>query len=338
MPIMAPRFWYRRPLHPFLSYALNPLAFLYRGILAIRRWLYQVGIKKTNQFPALIIVVGNITVGGSGKTPFVIWLANQLKNCGFNPGIVSRGYSGERRKSPVAVTVDSDPRVVGDEALLLVIKTSCPMVVSSNRSAAVTQLLRDYHCDIVISDDGLQHYAMGRDIEIIVLDPDRQLGNECCLPAGPLREPKSRLRTVNFVVEKQLWPLEIYQLNNPEKKISLNELKGKTVHAVAGLGNPQSFFRQIELLGARVIAHPFPDHYAYQAKDFNFDDEKLIIMSEKDAIKCKLINNEHLFCLSVDLAVPDQFQQEFFEALRSVICSSPPPDYNRPSPYHHTTT
>ena len=319
---MAPHFWYR-PLHSFLSYTLNPLAFLYRGIIAIRRWLYQVGIKKINQFPALIIVVGNITVGGSGKTPFVIWLVNQLKNCGFSPGVVSRGYGGRRGKLPVVVTADSDPRVVGDEALLLVIKTSCPMVVSSNRSAAVTQLLQDYHCDIVISDDGLQHYAMGRDIEIIVLDPDRQLGNEYCLPAGPLREPKSRLRTVNFIIEKQLWPLEIYQLNNPEKKISLNELKGKIVHAVAGLGNPKSFFRQLELLGAHVIAHPFPDHYVYQAKDFNFDDEKLVIMSEKDAIKCELINNERLFCLSVDLAVPDQFQQEFFKVLRLSFAHHP---------------
>ncbi|MFW0072685.1 MAG: tetraacyldisaccharide 4'-kinase [Coxiella-like endosymbiont] len=311
---MAPYFWYR-PTRSFLSYALNPFAFLYRGIVAIRRWLYRVGIKKINKFPALVIVVGNITVGGSGKTPFVIWLANRLKNCGFNPGMVSRGYGGKRGKSPVTVTVDSEPRVVGDEALLLVMKTSCPMVVCSNRSAAVTQLLRDYHCDIVISDDGLQHYTMGRDIEIIILDSDHQLGNECCLPAGPLREPKSRLRTVNFVIEKQLWPLKIYQLHNPEKEISLNELKGKTVHAIAGLGNPQSFFRQLELLGACVIAHPLPDHYVYQAKDFNFDDDKLIIMSEKDAIKCKFINNERLFCLSVNLVVPYQFQQEFFQVL-----------------------
>ncbi|QTS84076.1 Tetraacyldisaccharide 4'-kinase [Coxiella endosymbiont of Amblyomma nuttalli] len=311
---MAPRFWYR-PFHSFFSYVLNPLAFLYRGIIAIRRWMYQVGIKKTNQFSVPIVVVGNITVGGSGKTPFVIWLVNRLKNCGFNPGVVSRGYGGKRGKSPVSVTVGSDPRVVGDEALLLVIKTNCPMVVSANRSAAVTQLLRDYHCDVVISDDGLQHYAMGRDIEVIILDPNCRLGNEYCLPAGPLREPKSRLKTVNFVVEKQLWPLEIYQLNNPEKKISLNALKGRTVHAIAGLGNPKSFFYQLELLGAYVIAHPFPDHYVYQAKDFNFNDKKLIIMSEKDAIKCRFINNARLFCLSVDLVVPDQFQQEFFKIL-----------------------
>lgn len=319
---MAPRFWYQ-PLHSFLSYVLNPLAFLYRGIIAIRRWLYRVGIKKINQFPVFIIVVGSITVGGSGKTPFVIWLVNQLKNFGFNPGMVSHGYGGKRGKSPVTVTVDSNPRVVGDEALLLVIKTCCPMVVCSNRSAAITQLLRDYHCDIVISDDGLQHYAMGRDMEIIILDPDRQLGNECCLPAGPLREPKSRLRTVNFIIEKQLWPLKIYQLNNPEKEISLNELKGKTVHAIAGLGNPRNFFHQLELLGTYVIAHPFPDHYVYQAEDLNFNDEKLVIMSEKDAIKCKLINNERLFCLSVDLVVSDQLQQEFFEVFGLLLANHP---------------
>ena len=321
MPI-APSFWYRSA-PSFLSYALNPFAFLYRGIVAIRRWFYRVGIKKTNQFPVPVIVVGNITVGGSGKTPFVIWLVNQLKNYGFNPGVVSRGYRGKRGKSPVRVTEDSDPRFVGDEALLLVVKTSCPMIVCPNRSAAVTQLLRDYHCDIVISDDGLQHYAMGRDIEIIILDPDHQLGNGCCLPAGPLREPKSRLRTVNFVIEKQLWPIRIYQLRNPEKEISLNELKEKTVHAIAGLGNPQSFFQQLELLGACVIAHPLPDHYIYQDKDFNFNDDKLIIMSEKDAIKCKLINNERLFCLSVDLIVPNQFQKEFFQALNLLFPNHP---------------
>ncbi|AML49162.1 tetraacyldisaccharide 4'-kinase [Coxiella burnetii] len=314
--LKAPRFWYQP--RSLLGGILSPFSFLYQIIVRIRRGLYAVGLKKISKFPVPIVIVGNITVGGSGKTPFVIWLANELKNRGFRPGVVSRGYGGKANRFPQTVTENSDPLQVGDEAVLLMKKIDCPMVVCRDRGAAVKHLLRNFQCDVVIGDDGLQHYSLGRDLEIALID-DRHLGNGRCLPAGPLREPKSRLNMVDFVVPKQLRPNEIYQLKNPAKKIDFNELKELTVHAVAGIGNPGYFFKQLETLGANVIAHPFRDHYFYRSEDFNFDDDHLIILTEKDAIKCKQFDDERLFCFSVDAVVPDQFQNDFFRLISNII-------------------
>ena len=314
--LIAPYFWYKT--HSFLSNILRPFSFLYRIIIKARRYLYAMGIKKIKKFSVPVIVVGNITVGGSGKTPMVIWLANALKKKGFHPGLVSRGYRGQGNRLPHSVSATSDPKKVGDEAVLLAMKTQCPMVVCRNRSAAVQQLLHDFYCDIVISDDGLQHYALGRNIEIALLD-NRSLGNKRCLPAGPLREPMSRLNMVHFIITKRLRSIEIYQLQNSEKKIYFDELENLTVHAVAGIGNPEYFFQELKILGAHVITHPFPDHYLYRLEDFNFDDDHPIILTEKDAIKCKQFNNERLFCLSVDAVIHDQFQQDFFQYLKTSI-------------------
>lgn len=316
--ITAPQFWYQP--RSWISRLLIPFSLLYRLAVTLRRSAYALGLKKNRQFSTLIIVIGNITVGGSGKTPLAIWLVNYLKKQGFQPGLVSRGYGGKTKNRPQVVTPNSNPRVVGDEAILLA-RTGCPMVVSVNRPAAIEHLLKNFSCNIVISDDGLQHYSLSRDIEIAVIDSDRQFGNGLCLPAGPLREPKSRLNTVDFFVAKQLCPVKIYQLKNPEKKINFEELQGKTIHAVAGLGNPQSFFHQLELLGAKVIKHAFPDHYFYQKKDFQFRDDKIILMTEKDAVKCKQFNNERLFCLSVALEVPEKFSRDFSQHLESKIRS-----------------
>ncbi|WP_102157049.1 tetraacyldisaccharide 4'-kinase [Coxiella endosymbiont of Rhipicephalus microplus] len=316
--ITAPQFWYQP--RSWISCLLIPFSLLYRLAIALRRATYTLGLKKNRQFSIPIIVIGNITVGGCGKTPLAIWLLNYLKKQRFQPGVISRGYGGQIKNQPQVVTPNSDPHLVGDEAILLA-KTGCPMVVSINRVAAIEHLLKNFSCNVVISDDGLQHYSLSRDIEIAVIDSDRQFGNGLYLPAGPLREPKSRLNTVDFLITKQLYPVKIYQLKNPVKKINFKDLQGKTIHAVSGLGNPNSFFHQLELLGAKVIKHAFPDHYFYQEKDFKFKDNKIILMTEKDAVKCKQFNNERLFCLSVAFKVPEKFLRDFSQYLEFKIRS-----------------
>lgn len=314
--IEAPQFWYQS--RSWISWLLIPFSLLYQIAVILRKVIYAIGLKKTRQFSVPIIVIGNITVGGSGKTPLAIWLVNQLKNYGFQPGLVSYGYGGKTKNQPQGVTPNSDPRLVGDEAILLA-RTGCPIVVGVDRPTAIEHLLKNFSCNIVISDDGLQHYSLSRDIEIAIIDSDRRFGNGLCLPAGPLREPKSRLNTVDFLITKQLCPVDIYQLKNPEKKINLEELQGKTIHAVAGLGNPESFFHQLKLLGAKVIKHSFPDHYFYQKQDFQFRDNKIILMTEKDAVKCSQFDDERLFCLSAALEVPEKFQRDFLQQLETKI-------------------
>ena len=311
--ITAPQFWYQP--RSWISQSLIPLSLLYQLTVILRRRIYVLGLKKIRKFSVPIIVIGNITVGGNGKTPLAIWLVNRLKKQGFQPGFISRGY-GRKIKDGLlqVVTPNSDPCLVGDEAILLA-RTDCPVVVGVDRPAAIEHLLKNFSCDIIISDDGLQNYSLSRDIEIVVIDSDRQFGNGLCIPAGPLREPKSRLDKVDFLVIKQLRPVEIYQLKNPEKKVNFEELQGKTVHAVAGLGNPKSFFCQLELLGAKLIKHVFPDHYFYKKKDLQFKDDKIILMTEKDAVKCKEFDDERLFCLSVAVEIPERFLQSFFQQL-----------------------
>jgi tetraacyldisaccharide 4'-kinase len=305
--------WYQKNV---LAYGLWPFSGLYRAVMAIRRWLYRSGIKKTVRFPAPVIVVGNITVGGAGKTPLVIYLANQLQQNGWRPGIVSRGYGGTAR-SPQIVTQNSDPRLVGDEAVLIVQKAACPVVVGRDRPAAVAVLLREHDCDIVISDDGLQHLALARDMEIAVFDGERRLGNGFCLPAGPLREPRRRLKTVDFIIGNgsagegewlmTLSPKTIYQLMQPSRHLTFADIQGKTVHAVAGIGHPTRFFNTLKQLGCEVIPHPFPDHYDFQKQDLVFNDDKMVIMTEKDAVKCRAFADSKLWCLSVDAELSPQF-------------------------------
>ena len=324
--------WYRKN---FFSYLLWPFSGCYRGVIALRRCLYRLGIKKTVHFSAPIIVVGNITVGGTGKTPLVIALAQWLKQQGWRPGLVSRGYGGSATQSPQVVKPDSDPALVGDEPILLVRKTECPMVVGKDRVAATARLLQDYDCNLVISDDGLQHLALGRDLEIAVIDNERGLGNGFCLPAGPLREPPARLNTVDFVVETiasssspvglrgiffsppsfqmPFQPGEIYQLINPSRHLTSGDLHGKTLHAVAGIGHPQRFFNTLETLGFKIIPHAFPDHYFFQPSDLDFGANSLIILTEKDAIKCRSFADPRFWCLPISVSLPTIFQISFLK-------------------------
>jgi tetraacyldisaccharide 4'-kinase len=306
-----------------LAYLLLPLSFLYRTIIAIRKWLYQKKIKKTTTFPVPVIVVGNITVGGTGKTPLVIWLANFLRQHGYHPGIVSRGYGAKALQYPMTVMPESDPSLVGDEPLLIVRNTQCPMVVDPQRVRAVKKLLLDTRCDIVISDDGLQHYALGRAIEMVVVDGARKFGNEFCLPAGPLREPIARLNTVNFVitngVEQKLIPTSFRRVNNSTIVQTVNDFKNKTIHAVAGIGYPPRFFNLLRELGLTIIEHSFPDHHKFQATDLIFSEDAIIVMTEKDAVKCEKFAQDTVWYLAVEAQLNAEVGEKILQLLTAIL-------------------
>lgn len=317
-------FWYRRS-YTFLAILLLPLSWVFRSLVAVRRFLYRIGVKKTVFFSVPVIVVGNITIGGTGKTPLVIWLANFLKKEGWKPGIVSRGAGGKKQFKPTWVDSESEPERVGDEAILMAKRSGCPVVVGIDRVAAVKALLANTDCNIVICDDGLQHYRLGRFIEIAVLDSERRLGNHCFLPAGPLREAKSRLKTVDFVIENGATKQGVLTMQllgdqlasvDAEKSLSIDHLKNQTVHAIAGIGNPGRFFTFLRDKGLQVIEHVFPDHYLYREADFAFKDSYPIIMTEKDAVKCKKWADKRFWCLPVDAKIDKVFQVAMLAKLR----------------------
>jgi tetraacyldisaccharide 4'-kinase len=285
--------WYK---DPFIGVLLLPLGFLFSDIVRFRKFLYRIGVLKTYTLPVPVIVIGNITVGGTGKTPLIIRLAQFLKDSGYQPGIISRGYGGISEAGPQRVTIASDAKQVGDEALLLARRADCPVVVGSSRVEAGRLLLQQTECNVILSDDGLQHYALHRDIEIAVIDGERRFGNGYCLPAGPLREPIERLQSVNFRVvngeksEDNEFSMQItgdtaVNLVSGEQK-SLQEFAGMDCHALAGIGNPDRFFKLLESAGLTCKTHGFPDHYQFQLHDIAFDDDKPVLMTEKDAVKC----------------------------------------------------
>jgi tetraacyldisaccharide 4'-kinase len=273
------------------------------------------------------VVVGNITVGGTGKTPLVIELAELLIRTGYRPGIVSRGYRGKARSWPQQVRPDSDPVMVGDEPVLITRRTGCPMAVGPDRVAAGQALIQYHDCDIIISDDGLQHYKLKRNIEIAVIDGTRRFGNGFCLPAGPLREPVKRLHEVDFrftngtaandEILMQYKIMDLVSMNDTVKRCNLSEFKGKQVHAIAGIGNPQRFFDQLRTSGLGVIEHSFPDHHEYLRKDITFNDNLPVIMTEKDAVKCFRYHSENMWYLPVATTLPKNFESQFVDLLES---------------------
>ncbi|MBN1377986.1 MAG: lipid A export permease/ATP-binding protein MsbA [Gammaproteobacteria bacterium] len=285
--------WYG--YHP-LAQLLAPIGYLFNMIVSFRRFLYRLGFFRSRRFKVPVIVVGNVTVGGTGKTPLVIWLANHLKARGYKPGIISRGYKGRSKVWPLVVTAETSAEIAGDEAAMIVARTNCPVVIGPDRKRDVGLLLDKYNCDIVISDDGLQHYALKRDIEIVVADGARGFGNGMMLPAGPMREPKSRLKEVDYIITNGArlpgsYPMtvsggDLIAFNNISRE-AIKEWKGRTVHAVAAIGNPERFFNSLRDAGLQVIEHRFEDHYGFTKKDIIFNDNLAVVMTEKDAVKCK---------------------------------------------------
>jgi tetraacyldisaccharide 4'-kinase len=309
---IADQFWYRiRPAHLILY----PLSALFRAGVAVRRLLYRTGALRAERLPVPVIVVGNITVGGTGKTPLVLWLAQRLLDGGHRPGIITRGYGGTEQLQEV--TPCSDPAQAGDEALLLARRALCPVFAARDRAAAGRALLAAYPaCDVLLSDDGLQHYRLARDFEIAVVDGERGLGNGLMLPAGPLREPRARLARVDAVVfngtaradlprgfEMRLEGSRFASLRNPEVARSADAFAGQKLQALAGIGNPQRFFDALRGLGLTFSAHPFPDHYAYSREDLDFPAADAVLMTEKDAVKCAAFAQDNWWYLPVDSRV-----------------------------------
>lgn len=297
---------------------LYPLTLIYMGIIRLRRYIlthyYQ------QQWAVPIIVVGNITVGGAGKTPLVIALATKLTARGYRVGIISRGYKSNLPTEVYEVTPSDTAGTVGDEPFLLFKKARCPVILSSRRVKAVQYLLSHHDVQIIISDDGLQHYAMGRAIEIAVLDGVRGVGNGLCLPFGPLREPASRLQQVDLLVVNGFSQEGGGYLMNlePGTLTRLRDGKATTVAdlsmpvaAVAGIGYPQRFFNTLKSLNITFQPYSFPDHYAFRAGDFNFP-EKTVVMTEKDAVKCLAFATNEMYSLPVEALLPEAFWETLF--------------------------
>ena len=300
---------------------LLPLTALYWLLVALRRLLYRVGVLGSKTAVAPVIVVGNITAGGTGKTPLTIWLAQKLAAEGFSPGIVSRGYGGSKSSTSMRVDKASDPGVVGDEPVLLAQRSGCPVVVDSDRFRAVEMLVDD-GADVVIADDGLQHYRLGRLYEICVVDGARGLGNGYMLPAGPLREPAKRLESVDRIllngplirsnavfaavernlIEFELLAGEAHRLNGTLSK-PIDDFSGTTVHAVAAIGNPRRFFDLLRAHGMQVIEHAYPDHAALTKEQLRFGDDFDVMMTEKDAVKLGNGLADKFWALPVELVI-----------------------------------
>ena len=316
--------WYREHAGPSL---LQPLGWLYGGLVALRRRAYASGWARSAGAGRPVVVVGNLTVGGTGKTPLTIWLARALRAAGLRVGIVARGYGSRNGGIPRRVTVDSLWQEVGDEPLILARRSACPTVVGTDRLAAARMLAGD-GVDVILADDGLQHLRLARDCEIVVIDGARGIGNGRLLPAGPLREPATRLRQVDAVVMNgvmrrgslaallpgvvlgmQLEATEVLSLDERSRR-PLGSFNGQRVHAVAGIGNPQRFFSELRAHGLEVIEHAFPDHHPLTPAQVAFADALPVLMTEKDAVKCRSFANPRLWYVPVTAQLTARDAQE----------------------------
>jgi len=302
-----------------VNFTLLPFSAVFFILSCIRLWLYKFKILKVNDSSLPVIVVGNITVGGTGKTPIVISIVNYLKSQNKKVGVVSRGYGGRYSQESIEVTLSSDPMQCGDEPLLIKQQTEVPVVVAKKRTKAIEYLIKKYALDVIVSDDGLQHYSMGRDIEIAVIDGHTRLGNGLFLPAGPLREAKSRLKSVDFIinngsslegeVSSEIEPQEYINLLTKEVK-DLDYFKGRKCYAVAGIAKPDNFFSTLKSNGVKLITKPFPDHYAFVEKDLIFNENHPIIMTSKDCVKCNQFATDQMWYLSVRAKINSNFYQQ----------------------------
>jgi tetraacyldisaccharide 4'-kinase len=309
--------------YTFWHVFLLPISWFFASVVYLRCLLYKKEWLKSEKLPVPVVIVGNINVGGTGKTPLVIWLADQLQLAGYKPGIISRGYAG-RVKHVEEVFFDSNPQQVGDEPVLIAQRTACPLFVSANRTLAGQSLLKAHpECNVIISDDGLQHYRLQRDVEIAVFDSTKGFGNQLLLPAGPLREPISRLSSIDLLVSNgrsgdfkqtvELDDLDIVEMNlrsksffnlvDPSIQVDIASFSGKKVVAIAGIGNPDRFFKQLTMMGLHFIAKAFSDHYVYTLDDLSSLQADVILMTEKDAVKCKRFAVESFWVMPVNAEI-----------------------------------
>ncbi len=319
----TPSYWYDGSAVPFAARLLAPV---YGAVVALRRALYRRGWFKRHALPVPVIVVGNVTAGGTGKTPLTIALVDQLRAAGWKPGVASRGYGRQEAKLARWVDADTDTALGGDEPVLIAWKTGVPVRVDADRVAAGKALI-EAGCNIIVCDDGLQHYRLSRDIEIEVVDAQRRYGNGRLIPAGPLREPASRARDCDFRVVNLgqasadpaamaacgfgEWAMQLHidraQPLSGGRARALSHFRGQRVHAVAGIAHPQRFFDMLRAQGIGVVPHAFADHHAYQAADLRFGSELPVLMTEKDAVKCKAFANEWHFAVPLSADLPAAF-------------------------------
>lgn len=307
--------WYSADPAPW---ALRPLAALY-GLIAER--IAVVNQRDAVRLPVPVVVVGNISVGGTGKTPLTLWLIEQAKAVGYKPGVISRGYGGRAEHYPLRVTAATDPALCGDEPALIARRSGVPLVVAPDRIAAGRLLIEQDGVDLLIADDGLQHYRLARDLEFCVIDGARGLGNGARLPAGPLREPPSRLATVDAVIVNGALTAALPVHGRPQFAMSLvieqalplaggearelSSFRGQRVRAIAGIGHPQRFFAALEAAGLVIIPQAFADHHRYVASDLAFDDGLPLLMTEKDAVKCTAFAREGLWSVPAEARLPE---------------------------------
>jgi tetraacyldisaccharide 4'-kinase len=322
------RLWYGR--HP-ARWGLAPLAGAFCGVTMLRRRLLRAGRDRRRRFAVPVVVVGNLTVGGTGKTPLVIALVEALRARGWHPGVVSRGHGGRRHEDPLTVDAATPPAAAGDEPVLVAWRTGCPVVVGRDRAAAVRLLLqRSPQCDVVVADDGMQHYRMYRDLEIAVVDARRGFGNGWCLPAGPLREPRARLRDVDRVVlngegvlpgfrvdaRMRLEPGTPYNLTRPELRRSLDAFSEAPVAAVAGIGDPERFFAALREAGLEVDARAFADHHPFRPRDLAFAGRRALLMTEKDAVKIRAFARRNHWVVPVRARLDEGFHEDLSRRLK----------------------
>ena len=319
-------YWYTTN---FVSGLFLPLSWLYCLIAVIRRKLYRLNILKSYAAQVPVVVIGNIVVGGSGKTPLLLSLCHYVQKKGFKAGVVSRGYGGSFTGVKQVQSGDLAEEV-GDEPLMIFQQTKLPVVVAVDRVAAIHYLIKNNDCDIVFSDDGMQHYRMQRDLEIAVVDSERGFGNGFCLPAGPLRERVSRLHDVDIIVynglstdvnDESCYSLQIVKVTklNGDESRPLTDFLQKPVHAVAGIGNPDRFFKQLRQNDVELIEHAFNDHHDYQQNDFSGWNESCILMTEKDAVKCTNLRLSDAWVVKVEAEISDKLESQLASYLQPLL-------------------
>jgi len=318
------KFWYQ-PLQ-WWAWGLYPFSLLLFAISKLRRFFLQRGASKnrTNKLP--VIVVGNISVGGNGKTPFVIWLCEMLIKEGYKPGIISRGYGGKSACYPLLLNSDTEGKEAGDEPVMLFKRLGVPIVVDPKRVAAAEYLKNHCDVDIIVTDDGLQHYALARDIEIAVVDGKRRFGNQKLMPMGPLREPLSRLKEVDFIINNgEQADNEVTMLLQPQacKAVDGRQAalpKYSKVNACAAIGYPQRFFDSLQQQHYQLAKQvPFADHHAFSEDDFSqFEAHLPLLMTEKDAVKCLKFAQPNWWYLPIDAQLPDSFQHQLLQKIKDL--------------------
>ncbi|ALR01885.1 tetraacyldisaccharide 4'-kinase [Xylella fastidiosa] len=328
-----PEYWYGQvPVPPFMRF----MEVIYAGAVSLRRLAYRRGWRRRYGVAVPVVVIGNLVAGGTGKTPLTIEIVARLREAGWTPGIASRGYGRRDPKTPRWIQPDTPIELAGDEPAMIAWKTGMRVRVDVDRSAAARALVAE-GCDIVVCDDGLQHYRLMRDIEIEVIDGQRRYGNGHLLPAGPLREPMVRGRVCDFRVLNAGqysdrptsgfgpgdWQMRLHidhaQSLQGSRRRSLDAFSGQRVHAVAGIAHPERFFSMLRQRGIGVVPHAFPDHHFYRAEDFTFGSRLPVLMTEKDAVKCRAFADDWFFSVPLRVELPTVFWTALFDRLERLV-------------------